>query len=75
MLAALYLATKGCGSLVLALALAEGRLKPPEALALSQIDEAYQAGRWGLDPVYAARRDQLARELASAARFMELCRA
>ncbi len=75
MLAALYSTIKSCGSFVLALALAEGRIDPQEALVLSQTDEAYQAGRWGLDPVHAARRDQLARELASAARFMELCRA
>ena len=75
MLAALYLTTKGCGSLVIALAMAEGRLDADEALVRSQTEEAFQAGRWGLDPVYAARRDQVARELASAARFMELCRA
>ena len=75
MLAVLYFTTKSCGSLVLALALAESRIDPQEALVLSQTEEAYQAGRWGIDPVYAARREQLARELASAARFMELCRA
>ncbi|MFZ0692674.1 MAG: ATP12 family protein [Alphaproteobacteria bacterium] len=75
MLTALYSTIKNCGSLVLALALAEGRIDAREALGLSQTEESYQAGRWGLDPVYAARREQLARELASAARFMELCRA
>jgi chaperone required for assembly of F1-ATPase len=75
MLAALHLATTGCGSLVLALALAEGRISAAEALALGQTDEAFQAARWGATEDYAARREQIARDIASAARFMELCRA
>ena len=74
MLAGLHLATTGCGSLVLALALAEGRVSADEALALGQTDEAFQAARWGATEDYAARREALARDIASAARFMEWCR-
>jgi chaperone required for assembly of F1-ATPase len=75
MLAALHLATTGCGSLVLALALAEGRISAAEALALAHTDEAFQAAKWGVTEDYAARRESIARDIASAARFMELCRA
>ena len=75
MLAALQLATMGCGSLVLALALAEGRIGAEEALALGQSDAAFQAARWGVTEDFAARHKALGRDIASAARFMELCRA
>lgn len=75
MLAGLHLATTGCGSLLLALALAEGRITADEALDLSLTDEAFQASRWGVSAEYEARRETLARDIASAARFMELCRA
>ncbi len=74
-LAGLQAATTGCGSLILALALAEGRIGAEQALAMSEIDEAFQAGRWGVDPAYAARREAVRRDIAWAARFMELCRA
>jgi len=75
MLAALHLATTGCGSLVLALALAERRIGAEEALALGHTDEAFQAARWGITDEHLARREALGRDIASAARFMELCRA
>ena len=75
MLAALGLATISCGSLVLALALAEGRVGAEEAAALAETDELYQAGRWGFDPAYVGRHELVVRDIASAARFMELCRA
>ncbi len=75
MLAGLHLATTGCGSLLLALALAEGRVSAAEAVELSLTDEAFQAARWGVTEEYEGRRAAIARDIASAARFMELCRA
>lgn len=75
MLAGLHLATTSCGSLVLALALAETRVDAGKALNLSLTGEAFQAARWGVTAEYEARREALARDIASAARFMELCRA
>ena len=75
MLAGLHLATTSCGSLVLALALAERRIGAGEALELSLTDESFQAARWGVTAEHVARREALARDIASAARFMELCRA
>lgn len=71
-LTALHNAATLLGSLVLALALAEGRLSAAEAFALSQLDERYQAERWGEDAEAARRAQALATELAAAERFLRL---
>lgn len=73
-LAALHVAASICGSLVLALALAQGHVTAGEAFALSQIDERFQAEKWGLDAEAEARARLLAAELDAAARFMDLAR-
>ncbi len=64
----------GLGSLVLGLAVAHGALAPEQAHALSCIDEAFQAEKWGEDPAAAARRATMEAELMDAARFMRLVR-
>jgi chaperone required for assembly of F1-ATPase len=69
-LTALYAATALCGSLVLALALLEGRLTAEEAFAASRLDEEYQAEKWGRDAGAELRARALAAELDAAARFM-----
>ncbi|MDE2135102.1 MAG: ATPase [Alphaproteobacteria bacterium] len=71
-LTAVHSAATICGSLVLALALAEGRLDAEEAFALSQLDEHYQAEKWGVDEAAARRALALAGELDATARFMRL---
>lgn len=73
-LAALHLATSACGSLVIALALAENRLDPDEAFAASQLDESFQIAAWGEDPEQAQRRRALAGDIAAAATFLALLR-
>jgi len=74
-LTGLQTATSITGSLVLALAIAKGHLSPAEAFALSRIDEAFQAEKWGLD-AEAERRARLhAAELEMAGKFIELARA
>jgi chaperone required for assembly of F1-ATPase len=73
-LAALHVVASILGSLVLALAVADKRLTPGEAFAASQIDERYQAEKWGLDSEAEARARHLAKELDAAARFMDLAR-
>ena len=73
-LTALHAATAACGSLVIALALLEGRLDAGEAFAASQLDESYQIEAWGEDNEQAERRAALAAEIAAAARFMSLLR-
>jgi chaperone required for assembly of F1-ATPase len=71
-LAGLGLAVPALGSLVLALALAEGRLSADSAHELGALDELFQAGLWGGDPEAAARRAAIRKDIAVAARFMEL---
>lgn len=67
--------TQGLGSVVLAVAVAEGRLGADEAFALSQIDELWQEALWGVDEEAAARRAALRQDLLDAAGFMALARA
>jgi len=69
-LTALHSAAAITGSLVLALALAEGRLNAAEAFAASRIDEAFQAEKWGEDAEATARAARLAGELAAVERFL-----
>jgi chaperone required for assembly of F1-ATPase len=74
-LTALQAATAACGSLVIALALVEGRLDASEAFAASQLDESFQIEAWGEDPEQTERRRALAGEIDAAARFLSLLRA
>jgi chaperone required for assembly of F1-ATPase len=71
-LTALQAATAACGSLVIALALLEGRLDAEAAFAASQLEETFQIEAWGEDAEAAARRAALAADIAAAARFLEL---
>ena len=71
-LTALQATTAACGSLVIALALLEGRIDASEAFAASQIDETFQIEQWGEDEEAARRRAALAEDIRSAARFVAL---
>ena len=73
-LTALHAATAACGSLVIALALLEGRVDAGEAFAASQLDESFQIEAWGEDAEQARRRAALAADIAAAAQFMALLR-
>ena len=64
--------TTACGSLVIALALADGQVDAEAAWALSQIDESYQIERWGADDEAVDRHTRLRAEIAAAALFMSL---
>jgi chaperone required for assembly of F1-ATPase len=70
-LAAIQVIAAITGSLILALAVAERRLSPAAAFAVSRIDESWQAEKWGTDAEAAARADTLAREMARAAALMD----
>lgn len=65
-LAALRAATLALGSVVIALALLEGRLDAQAAFEASQIDESFQVEQWGDDAALKA-------EIAACAAFMDLC--
>jgi chaperone required for assembly of F1-ATPase len=73
-LAALHVMASITGSLVLALALAEGELNPAQAFQLSRIDEDYQGGKWGMDAEAETRARALARELDMADGFLAASR-
>jgi chaperone required for assembly of F1-ATPase len=66
--------THGTGSVVLALAVAEGRLGPDDAYALSLIDELWQEELWGVDREAADRREIVRRDMLDAADFLRLSR-
>jgi len=70
--AALSQLTAACGSLVIGLAVCAGRIGAAEAIAASQLDEAWQAEKWGLDGEAETRRKNLAQEIIDAARFLDL---
>lgn len=74
-LSALYNLTHICGSLVVALAVAEGRLSAAQAFAAAQLDELYQIERWGEDPIAARRHEGIRRDIAAGARFLALLEA
>jgi len=47
--------TAACGSLVIGLALLEGRLDAETAFAASQLDETFQIEQWGEDAAWKDR--------------------
>ena len=71
-LAALHLATAASGSLVVALAMIEGRIDAEAAFAAAELDESYEIERWGEDAEQAKRRAGLKEDIALAARFVSL---
>ena len=71
-LAGLAAATAALGSLVLALALAEGRLDAEAAWALSLLDEIHQVERWGEEAEAAKARAALKADIEAAGRFLAL---
>ncbi|ALG70919.1 ATPase [Azospirillum thiophilum] len=73
-LAALQTATGVCGSIVVALALLEGRIGPDEAFEVSQLDETYQIDQWGEDAEATKRRANVRAEILACRRFVDLLR-
>ena len=73
-LAALGVLVPSLGSLVLGLAVVQGRLEAEEAHRLAVLGETFQEAFWGTDPEAAARRERIAREVALAARLVALSR-
>jgi chaperone required for assembly of F1-ATPase len=71
-LAALSSACGASGSLVIALALLEGRLDAENAFAAAELDSSFQIERWGEDAEAAARRSGVRRDLAAVEEFLAL---
>ncbi len=73
-LAALGVLVPVMGSLVLALAVAEGALPPEAAAETAFADELWQEAQWGQDKEAMTRRRNATTEIVSSRRFLELCR-
>ncbi len=58
-LSALSSAVEACGSLIMGLALAEGRIDGNATFDAAQLDETYQMEKWGSDTEAVRRRDRL----------------
>lgn len=73
-LTALAAMASTAGSLVIALALAEGRLTTDQAADAALLDELFQAEKWGTDPEAERRRAAIRSDLQAAERFHRLSR-
>lgn len=71
-LSALYNLTHTAGSVVIALAVSEGRLDAAAAFAAAQMDELYQVDRWGDDPLAEKHREGVRRDIETCTRFLSL---
>ncbi len=71
-LAALSSAVSVSGSLVVALALVDGRLEAGEAFDAAELDASYQIERWGEDAEASARRGGVRRDLVAVSEFLHL---
>lgn len=71
-LSALFNLTASTGSLVLALAVSEGRLTAAEAFEAAEVDALHQAEKWGEDAEAVARRAGIRADIAACARFLGL---
>ncbi|WP_267395037.1 MULTISPECIES: ATP12 family protein [unclassified Sphingomonas] len=59
------------GSLILGLALVERAMEPADIWAAANLDEDWQAERWGHDPLAADAREARRRDFDGAVRFLE----
>ena len=58
-LSGFYIAALNMRSVLLALALVKGRITAEQAFELAELEELYQANKWGSEPVAEARRDSI----------------
>jgi chaperone required for assembly of F1-ATPase len=70
--AATHILTGALGSIFLALAVVENHIDVEQALETSQLDEIFQAGKWGTDNEAAERREAVRAEAVEAVRFLTL---
>ncbi|MCY0094771.1 ATP12 family chaperone protein [Hoeflea ulvae] len=73
-LTALHTITTITGSLVLALALAEGKAEPAEIWAAAHVDEDFNISQWGEDHEAAARRAKRLIDFEAAALILSACK-
>ena len=73
-LAALSCVVQASGSIVVGLAVLDGRIDAQTASASALLDERYQAERWGIDAEAERRRRDIADDIRAAASFLALAR-
>ena len=73
-LAALSCVVQASGSIVVGLAVLDGRIDADTAFATALLDEQYQAERWGIDAEAERRRREIATEIRAAASLLALAR-
>ena len=64
--------TAACGSVIIAFAVAEGKINARKAFEYSQLDQIYQNERWGIDEEAKASLKIVENDIASAALFLSL---
>jgi chaperone required for assembly of F1-ATPase len=74
-LGAFQAAAASAGSLVIGLALVEGRIDADQAFAAAELDAGFEIDRWGEDALATARRASVAFDLNAARRFRDLVEA
>lgn len=73
-LAALSIAVAASGSLIIGLALADGRIDPATAFDAAELDATWQIEKWGEDREASDRRAVVRADLELAKRFLDLLR-
>lgn len=69
-LTSFYIAALNMRSVLLAVALIKGHINATEAFELSELEELYQARKWGSEPVAEARRNSIKDSLISAEKYL-----
>ena len=69
-LTSFYIAALNMRSVLLAVAMIKGRINAAEAFELSELEELYQARKWGSEPVAEARRNSIKDSLISAEKYL-----
>lgn len=69
-LSGFYIATLNMRSVLLALALVKGKINANKAFELSELEELYQARKWGTEPVAEARRNSIKNTLISTEKYL-----
>ncbi len=73
-LAALAVASRASGSIIIGLALIKGHIDVDAAMEASQLDDRWQNEKWGEDPETKKRQDVLRDEIQAAVDFLKLVR-
>ncbi len=70
-LSGFYVAALNMRSVLLALALVKGKINAEQAFELSELEELYQARKWGTEPVAEARRNSIKKSLISTEQYLQ----